>query len=89
MEAAQTVGAMVPVVAAGAGGDDQTAAVLAGEGLVAGMGLVVTLFVLLSFIFTVHSDLPRSIYCVFIIAKYKELSTCSSLQTYLFKCQAI
>jgi hypothetical protein len=48
------------MVTAGTGGDYQTAAVFAGEGFIAGVGLVITLFVLLSFIFTVHNDLP---YC--------------------------
>ena len=74
MEAAQAVGAVIPMVTAGTGGDYQTAAVFAGKGFIAGVGLVITLFVLLSFIFTVHNDLP---YCFFmVISLYRIRGIC-------------
>ena len=55
MERTQTVGAVIPMVAAGAHRNHQSAAVFAGEAFLAGVGLIVALFVLSALIFTVHS----------------------------------
>jgi hypothetical protein len=67
---------MVAVVTAGTGGHHQPAAVSAGKGFFAGMGFVITLFVLFSLVFTIHNGNPRSNYFVsgYIIAKIGDMS---------------
>jgi len=45
------------MIGAGSCGNDQTTAVFAGEALFAGVGLVVTLFKLFPFIFSIHKSL--------------------------------
>ena len=57
MEAAQAVGTVVAMLAAGAAGNHQPAAVFAGKAFVAGVGFVIALFILLSLVFTVHGEI--------------------------------
>jgi hypothetical protein len=55
MQGAKAIGAVVPMIASGSRRNHQSAAVFAGEALLAGMGLIVTFFVLSALIFTIHS----------------------------------
>lgn len=57
VETAETVGAVVAMVAPRSGGDDRPAADLAGEAVVAGVGFVISLFELLSFVFPIHGEI--------------------------------
>lgn len=55
VQAVQAVGTMVAVVAAGSRGSHHPAADLAGKAVVAGMGAIISFFVLFSFVFSVHN----------------------------------
>ena len=57
MKAGQAVGAMVAVVAAGILRGADPSADFAGKGVVAGVGLIVTFFKGLAFIFTIHGNI--------------------------------
>ena len=59
MKAGQAVGAMVAVVAAGILRGADPSADFAGKGIVAGVGLIVTFFKGLAFIFTIHGIVLR------------------------------
>lgn len=52
---------MVAVVTARAFGNDEPPAALAGEGFVAGVGLVVVLIVEFPLVFAVHGEIPPDI----------------------------
>ena len=54
MEASEAVGAMVAVVASGVFRRAESAADLTGEGVMAGMGLIVAFFKGFAFVFAVH-----------------------------------
>ena len=64
MKTVEAVGTVVPVIAAGAGRNHQTTAVAAVEGFFTGMGLIVALFVLSSFIFPIHGILSFSFFLI-------------------------
>ena len=55
VQAVQAVGTMVAMVAAGSVGSYHPAADLAGKAVVAGMGSIISFFVLFSFVFSVHN----------------------------------
>ena len=55
MQAVQAVGTMVAMVAAGSVGSYHPATDLAGKAVVAGMGSIISFFVLFSFVFSVHN----------------------------------
>ena len=76
MDAVEAVGAMVAMVAAGTGRNYPTAAVTAVEGLFTGVGLIISLFVLFSLVFTIHRGYPPAKYFVsgYIIAEFRNMS---------------
>ena len=61
VQAGKAVGAVVAVVAAGPLRCAESAADLAGEGVAAGVGLVITFFVLFAFVFAIHVAPPEDV----------------------------